>query len=1450
MGTIFENFTKQYAVSKTLRFELIPVEATKNLIQEAGEKKNILKEFLDKDRELQKEYSVIKKLIDEYHKDFIDKSLNGFSLDSEKLKKYHDLFFQKKEKDEWSKFNAIKSDLRKDIARQFSEQGDYKYLDVLELLNEKNDKKDVEKKGIKVGNIIPKWLDEPISGNQKKIDLVFEKLNDLIKKQFPEHKSDEERRNKLDEIIDKFKRFFSYLKPFCENRKEILYSSRGKKNTIVYRLIDENLPKFLFNITVYERIKDKEFFQKAEKELKEKLKSEAPFSLLADFFSLDAFNKTITQKGIDKYNLIRGGRKPKDENPVEGLNQHINKYNQTQEENGNKIPQLKKLDKQILSDSESSTYSPEPFESDKEALENIKAFYEDTLFKNSEIKIQETDILKEIDRLLKNIRASETDKIFVKEGFVGSISSAIFGNRLFIQNALIEHEYGKVETGNPVHALNKIIEELKGYDENMLNAADAKSQKKLEKEKKQLESKRKKLEKALSDIQKKIENADRFSVLEIETALFKYKDTLSDETDEKRLIKEHTLCDYFAKAEKPDSKDGEEKNLFKRIENAYGEVKELLDEAQDKDEKKYRLGKPKQKDYEEEDSDEPADNSEVGKVQRFLGSIKELLAFVKPFDIGTEESAAKYGSAFYDRFDELYEQLAGITDLYFKTQSRLMKKEFSTDSIRLMFGKSTLLNGFSISNGNTQYQGYLFRKNNSIGEYDYFLGISADATLFPEQDEIKGTASEYERLYYMQKKTSSFYGSSYRGKFGLYFKEEKDGLSQTAAIDRLKLLLKEKYKNVPNNKPVMDGSFQTLQDFKNAVSSLFKQNKVLEYGNISKGEFEKALKNEDKPLFLFKINNKDLSYADTYAKGLRNKENKPRGKENLHTMYFRHLMSGDQSVIDLGTGMLFWRDASIPRKITHHAKAPVESKRWRISKAGKQFNQFDYDLYKDKRFTYVEENKSEGKYFLHLSTVINYQSPDAPKKTRDFNEAINQNVLSYLKEQADNPDFNIIGIDRGERHLLYVSVIDQQGNIRDKFELAPNKSGQFSLNKIYTGYRPQGHAEEIPTDYKTLLQRKGAQKKKAQQGWGEAVNIKELKQGYLSQVIHQISKMMIKDGKPNAIIVMEALNPKFKQKRPLDTSVYQIFEKMLIEKLNYLTFKDTTPTEPGGILNGWQFTGKYDVDVLDKQKQCGFVFYVPAAYTSKIDPASGFVNFFSNLPYGNISKSKNLFEKFERVEFKNGRFEFEFDYGKFKENAPKAAGELKWKVCTSDETRYVWNRYANNNKGAHEKLFVFNKEESLKSETENVKALKGNVTEQLKYLFRNVAAINYENCDLREEISKRNNLKSDFYDKLLKLFSATLSLRQNNGEKGDKEEDKIISPVNERNGKPIAMHKQKLMPDNADANGAYHIALKGLWYLQRIQEDKFEEMRDDPKRKKDKKGFPSTEEWLEFAQQH
>ena len=75
----------------------------------------------------------------------------------------------------------------------------------------------------------------------------------------------------------------------------------------------------------------------------------------------------------------------------------------------------------------------------------------------------------------------------------------------------------------------------------------------------------------------------------------------------------------------------------------------------------------------------------------------------------------------------------------------------------------------------------------------------------------------------------------------------------------------------------------------------------------------------------------------------------------------------------------------------------------------------------------------------------------------------------------------------------------------------------------------------------------------ARKSWRKIENIKELKEGYLSQVIHKIGQLMIEY---NAIVVMEDLNFGFKRGRfKVEKQVYQKFEKMLIDKLNFLADK-------------------------------------------------------------------------------------------------------------------------------------------------------------------------------------------------------------------------------------------------------------------------------------------------------
>ena len=69
---LYDNFVGKYPLSKTLRFELVPIGKTMdNLVNS---------KLIEKDEHRDKSYSLVKKMIDEYHKQYIEKRLKGFVL--------------------------------------------------------------------------------------------------------------------------------------------------------------------------------------------------------------------------------------------------------------------------------------------------------------------------------------------------------------------------------------------------------------------------------------------------------------------------------------------------------------------------------------------------------------------------------------------------------------------------------------------------------------------------------------------------------------------------------------------------------------------------------------------------------------------------------------------------------------------------------------------------------------------------------------------------------------------------------------------------------------------------------------------------------------------------------------------------------------------------------------------------------------------------------------------------------------------------------------------------------------------------------------------------------------------------------------------------------------------------------------------------------------------------
>ena len=134
---------------------------------------------------------------------------------------------------------------------------------------------------------------------------------------------------------------------------------------------------------------------------------------------------------------------------------------------------------------------------------------------------------------------------------------------------------------------------------------------------------------------------------------------------------------------------------------------------------------------------------------------------------------------------------------------------------------------------------------------------------------------------------------------------------------------------------------------------------------------------------------------------------------------------------------------------------------------------------------------------------------------------------------------------------------------------------------------------------------------------------------------------------------------------------------MLIDKLNYLVDKNRKANEPGGLLQAYQLTDQFE-SFQKLGKQSGFLFYVPAWMTSKIDPTTGFVNLFY-VKYESVKESQNFVKKFDEVIYNADKdwFEFKFDYSNF---TPKAEGsQTIWTVCSyGSRIRHFRNPEQNN----------------------------------------------------------------------------------------------------------------------------------------------------------------------------
>ncbi|MDC1819440.1 type V CRISPR-associated protein Cas12a/Cpf1 [Bacteroides uniformis] len=1242
----FNGFTGLYPLSKTLRFELKPIGKTLQFIINNG--------ILEQDKHRADSYSQVKEIINEYHKAFIERGLTGFELKYNNEGKKNSLleyfmYYNIKNREERDKntYKQIQNNLRKQITDRLSKDEAFQRINKKELIQ------------------------------QDLISFVETQPNSAKKRA----------------LVEEFRNFTTYFSGFHENRKN-MYSAEEKSTSIAYRLINENLPKFVDNIQVFSKVMGTEISKKMP-QLYQEFQKFLNVENIEEMFHLKYFSSTLTQSQIDVYNAIIGGITSDDNVRIKGLNEYINLYNQQHKDT--KLPKLKLLLKQILSERNPVSWLPEKFDSDEQMLTAIKQCYEnlsERVFGNTSLRLQ-LELLGDFD--LNGIFISNDPQL-------ADISQKIFGNWGIIQKAI------QTKIANCLPQKRK--ESFEDYQER---------------------------------ITKRFKSFDSFSIGYIEECLSAVG------------IPSNKIEKYFSDLGVVNNRIEQKENHFVRIANAYEEIRDLLNNP-------YPMEKRLSQ-----------DKAHVEKIKQLLDAIKALQHFIKPLLSGGDEP--NKDERFYGEFTALWNELDQITPLYNMVRNYITRKPYSEKKIKLNFENSTLMDGWDLNKekdnttiilrkDNLYYLGIMNKKFNKI--FDKYPGSTSDE--YYEKMEYKllpGANKMLPKVFLLSKSGLDEFNPSQEIRDNYEKGTHKKGINFKledchALIDFFKTSI-----NKHSDWKKFDFKFSetsTYEDLSGFYKEVEQQGYKVSFRNVSANYIDTLI--DEGKLYLFQIYNKDFS---PYSKGI----------PNMHTLYWKMLFD-EQNLENVvyklnGQAEIFYRESSLEyHHPTHPANQPVMNKN---QSNVKQESVFPYDLIKNRRYTI-------DKFQFHVPITMNFKSNGVNNINQQVNECL---------QHAD--DTHIIGIDRGERHLLYLVVIDKKGNIKE----------QCSLNEIMNEY----NGNRYSTDYHNLLNRREDERLKARQSWQSIESIKDLKEGYLSQVIHKISELIVKY---NAIVVLEDLNLGFiRGRQKIEKQIYQKFEKMLIDKLNYLVDKKKEPNELGGILKAYQLANKFE-SFQKMGKQSGFLFYIPAWNTSKIDPQTGFVNLL-DVHYESTEKAKSFFCKFDSIKYNTSKdwFEFELDYSKFNQKAEGT--RIHWTLC-SYGTRIETLRYVSKN-----------------SQWDSVEV---NLTEKFKEHFNKYHIDIHTN--LKEAISRQ--IEKNFFEGLLHLLKLTLQMRNS---KIGADIDYLISPVADDNG--IFYDSRSCdpsLPANADANGAYNIARKGLWILKQIKETV------DLKKLK---LTISNKEWLRFAQE-
>lgn len=1232
MENYFNEMTNKYPVVKVLRFALKPVGNTRETIR-----KNLV---LEQGMEITSNLENVKTLIAGIHKFLIDDVLKSTVLSVDLLREIYELSAAS---GSGERYEEIQQLLRKELSKSFTQHPLFEKLDGKELFSD----------------VLPKFA------------ITEEDLSAIA--------SFEGRTTLLD----------NYNK-----KKKKMYSDEKKHLRLPYRLVNENLPRFMENIQVFRLLNER---NACSFEDMTELKSLLGVTDFSAFFEPEGFNLVLTQAGIDTYNQLIGGVATEN-SKIKGLNEYINLYNQ-QHPKERKIPLCTRLYKQILSVGNTGSFIIRAYSTDEEVLNELTVSTDKLM----------TQILGRTDgmsyrELFWEIDTFNLDGVFVKAADINEISFRYCGRWRELDD-VFSKRYDAAYTGKKKPGTEKYEEE-----------------------------KRKELGKIKG------------------RSLVEIRDAFCERTG-------RNFTDWIKNEAVTLEGDAKHKaGVMLKMIGTHGKETPIRQHTQ-----------------------------LVSAIKDYLDAVKELQWFLALF---AGNGNAERDMLFYAEHNALTDLFVPFTALYNMVQNYITKKPFSDEKTLLTFNRPTLLSGWSVTK-ESENAGMILRRDGKL-----YLGIAGSSDIFNELAEDAGHGTCYEKMEYRllpdpskmlpkvcfsQKYLAAFQPSDEILRIrneGTFKKGAAFSLADChALIDYYKDCIRkyEAWKTF-GFKFSPTEQYQDINGFYREVSD---QGYKVTFKNVSTALIDEMV--EDGRLYLFQIWSKDFSEYST-------------GNLDAQTVYLNMLFD-ERNLSNVvyklcGGAEVFYRPKSldVAKTPVHKANVPIANKN---PQNEKRCSLFTYDIIKDRRYT-------EEKFLLHIPVTMNMK---ATGTAYTLNMDIN-NAIRNAKDQ------HIIGITRGERNLLYIVVINSRGEIKE----------QFSLNTIVNDFcDSNGNKGKLSTDYHELLDKREKQRDAARVNWQEMDDIRNLKKGYLSQVVYVITRLAIKY---NALIVMEDLSSVFVNRRKkIEKSIYQEFESALLKKLGYLLIDKNRDlagvNNPGGALKAYQLAGP--VSSVEKRGcRNGIVFYVSPWQVSNMDPATGFTKQIS-FRYENMLQAKKFISCFDAIRYNKERdyFEFELDYKNF---GVKTNGKTEWTVCTyGRRLEHFKNPDKNDMKDTRDYY----------------------PTDELKRLFEEYSIDYGSGNSVLEQVL--GVIEDAFYKALLHVFTMTLQM-YNYAEGLDAGAEEFFqSCVINGSGEFFnSLSAKESQPQRGDAIAAYHIAKKGLLLAERIKASEGGKISMVVK----------NEEWIEYVQQN